>query len=112
MSFLKNSSIRLKILAITASISVLAAGSLAYTSSRFDQADGRYIRFVNSEGQANTHIVAAARHMQSIAYRAYQLTAYAPDAKDFEDVASSYDKNAQRMFDRLNAAIAAYPDGS
>lgn len=111
MSFLKNSSIRLKILAITASISVLAAGSLAYTSSRFEQADGRYIRFVNSEAQANTHIVAAARHMQSVAYRAYQLTAYAPDAKDFEDVASSYDKNAQRMFDRLNAAITAYPDG-
>ncbi|WP_311319469.1 methyl-accepting chemotaxis protein [Rhizobium sp. CB3060] len=110
MSFLKNSSIGLKILAITAGISVLAAGSLAYTSLRFGQADDRYIRFVNSEGKANTDVVAAARHMQSVAYRAYQLTAYSPDAKDFDDVASSYDKNAQRMFDRLNAAIAAYPD--
>ncbi|AVA24374.1 HAMP domain-containing methyl-accepting chemotaxis protein [Rhizobium sp. NXC24] len=110
MSFLKNSSIGLKILAITAGISVLAAGSLAYTSLRFRQADDRYTRFVNSEGMANTDVVAAARHMQSVAYRAYQLTAYSPDAKDFDDVASSYDKNAQRMFDRLNAAITAYPD--
>ncbi|TKV70539.1 HAMP domain-containing methyl-accepting chemotaxis protein [Rhizobium sp. AU243] len=111
MSFLKDSSIRLKILVVTASVSVLAAGSLAYTSWKFEQADGRYTRFVNSESQANTHIVAAARHMQSVAYRAYQLTAYAPDAKDFDDVAGSYDKNAQRMFDRFNAALGAYPDG-
>jgi methyl-accepting chemotaxis protein len=49
--------------------------------------------------------------MQSVAYRAYQLTAYSPDTKDFDDVASSYEKNAQRMFDRLNAAITAYPEG-
>lgn len=111
MSFLSNSSIRQKILAMTISISALAAASLGYTSWKYNEADGRYTSFIKSEAQANTHIVAAARHMQSIAYRAYQLTAYSPDAKDFEEVASSYDKNAQRMIDRFNAAIAAYPEG-
>ncbi|MFJ1311516.1 methyl-accepting chemotaxis protein [Agrobacterium sp. P15N1-A] len=92
-------------------ISLLAAGSLAYTSRQFAEADTEYTRFITGESEANTHVVAATRHLQSIAYRAYQLTAYMPDAKDFGDVASSYDKNAQRMFDRFEKAAQAYPDG-
>lgn len=111
MSFARNASIRLKIIVMILAISLLAAGSLSYTSWQFYRADAAYTRFIDGEAQANTHIVAATRHLQSIAYRAYQLTAYQPDAKDFSDVASSFDKNAQRMFDRFEKAALAYPEG-
>jgi methyl-accepting chemotaxis protein len=108
---LSNISIRAKILLMISSTSILGGASLAYNSWQLYAADTRYASFIASEGQANTDVVAATRHLQSIAYRAYQLTAYAPDAKDFEDVASSYEKNAKRMFDRFDGAIAAYPAG-
>ncbi|WP_181150046.1 methyl-accepting chemotaxis protein [Ensifer aridi] len=111
MSFARNASIRLKILIMVAGISVLAAGSLAYTSWQFVIADRAFASFIRGEAEANTHVVAATRHLQSVAYRAYQLTAYSPDAKDFSDVASSYDKNLQRMFDRFERAAVAFPEG-
>jgi len=109
VSFVRNASIRLKILVMIAGISVLAAGSLAYTSYQFLVADAAYRSFIREESEANTHIVAATRHLQSVAYRAYQLTAYAPDNKDFLDVAESYDKNMQRMFDRFEKAEERFP---
>lgn len=111
MNLMKNASIRTKILAMITAVSLLAAGSLAYNSSQFFSADVQYSHFIQSQGKANTDIVAATRHLQSVAYRAYQLTAYSPDAKAFEDVAASYEKNAQRMFDRFDSAKAAFPDG-
>jgi len=111
VSFLNNASIRLKILLMISGISVLAAGSLAYTSWQFLIADKAFTSFINGASQANTHVVAATRHLQSIAYRAYQLTAYSPDAKDFSDVVESYEKNADRMFERFEKAEKVYSDG-
>jgi methyl-accepting chemotaxis protein len=108
VSFVRNASIRLKILVMIAGVSVLAAGSLAYTSVQFLAADAAYTSFIREQSEANTHIVAATRHLQSVAYRAYQLTAYAPDNKDFADVAESYDKNMQRMFDRFEKAAERF----
>ena len=92
-----------------AAISAVAAGSLAYTSLQFLEADTAYKAFISEQSEANINVVAATRHLQSIAYRAYQLTAYAPDNKDYADVAESYDKNMQRMFDRFAKAAQAYP---
>ncbi len=112
MKLMKNSSIRTKVLAMITGVSLLAGGSLAYNSSQFSRADVQYSAFIQSQGKSNTDIVAATRHLQSVAYRAYQLTAYSPDAKAFEDVAASYEKNAQRMFDRFDSAKAAFPDGT
>jgi methyl-accepting chemotaxis protein len=103
--------IKYKILAMISGVSMVAAASLALTSWQFEKADQRYFAFINSEGKANTDIVAAARHMQSVAYRAYQLTAYRPSDAGFYDIASSYEKNAQRMSDRFTSAIAEYPVG-
>ncbi|MCJ2877464.1 HAMP domain-containing protein [Rhizobium pusense] len=111
MNLMKNLSIRTKILAMIMGISLLAGGSLAYNSSQFFSADVQFSHFIESNGKSNTDIVAATRHLQSVAYRAYQLTAYSPDAKAFEDVAASYEKNAQRMFDRFDSAISAFPGG-
>lgn len=111
MSLMKNASIRIKILAMVVGVSTLAGGSLAYNSWQFFAADARYSQFVHSEGKSNTDIVAATRHLQSVAYRAYQLTAYAPDTNGFDEVAVSYEKNAQRMFDRFDSAITAFPEG-
>lgn len=111
MTLMKNLSIRTKILAMITGISLLAGASLAYNSSQFFEADIQFSHFIVSQGKSNTDVVAATRHLQSVAYRAYQLTAYSPDAKAFEDVAASYEKNAQRMFDRFDSAIAAFPEG-
>ncbi|MGV1753543.1 methyl-accepting chemotaxis protein [Agrobacterium sp. CG674] len=111
MNLMKKVSIRTKILAMITGVSLLACGSLAYNSSQFFVADAQYSEFIQSQGKSNTDLYAATRHLQSIAYRAYQLTAYSPDAKLFEDVGASYEKNAKRMFDRFDSAMAAFPDG-
>ncbi|NEI03057.1 methyl-accepting chemotaxis protein [Rhizobium leguminosarum] len=111
MSFARNGSIRLKILVMIAGISVLAATSLAYTSWQFMAADKAFTSFLHAETEANTHVVAATRHLQSIAYRAYQVTAYAPDSKGFDDAVGSYEKNSKRMFDRFQKAVESYPAG-
>ncbi|MEA3537113.1 HAMP domain-containing methyl-accepting chemotaxis protein [Rhizobium sp. CC-YZS058] len=111
MSFAHNISIRMKILTMILLVSALAGVSLAYTSWKFAAADEEYRQFIGSASKASTDVVAATRHLQSVAYRAYQLTAYAPDEPDFADVAESYDKNATRMFDRFADAAKVYPAG-
>lgn len=111
MPLMDNVSIRVKILLMISGASALGGVSLGYNSWQFYSADNRYSTFIRSEGKANTDIVAATRHLQSIVYRAYQLSAYKPGSPNFEDTASSYEKNVKRMFDRFDGAVKTYPEG-
>ncbi|MCM2476801.1 HAMP domain-containing protein [Rhizobium sp. CG5] len=109
MSFLKNASVRTKILALIIPLCVVGIGATAFISSRYKQADTTYSEFIIKENGASLDIARANRNLMATAYGAYETLAYATDDARLKSAVDFYNDSKAYLMLRLQAAKEKLP---
>ncbi|MFF2319610.1 methyl-accepting chemotaxis protein [Agrobacterium sp. NPDC058088] len=109
MSFLKNASIRTKILSILLPLCVVGLAATAFMASRYKAADTAYSDFIANDNAALVELSRANRNLAALAYGAYQVMAYDPKGDDIKLAQQSYVDNKKELFSRLEKAKSAFP---
>lgn len=110
MSFLRNSSIRTKILALViplCTVGLFASGFMAY---RFKDADTTYSDFIATDGAAAVLTSRSASAVVNVIYSAYQLLAYASGSPAVAGIKEDYTFNKGAALDRLAKAASLTPE--
>ncbi|WP_418135863.1 methyl-accepting chemotaxis protein [Agrobacterium sp. El2ro-1b] len=109
MSFLKNASIRTKILSILLPLCVVGLAATAFMASRYKAADNAYSDFITNDNAALVELTGANRNLAALAYGAYQVMAYDPKGSDIKFAQQSYEDNKKQLQARLEAGKSAFP---
>ncbi len=109
MSFLKNASIRTKILALVLPLCVVGLGATAFMSSSFKSADNSYTNFISNDTAGVTAMARANRNLAATAYGAYQTLAYGRDTPGMKAAVTLYADAKAKLFDRLETTAKLLP---
>ena len=112
MSFLKNASIRTKILVLIIPLCVVGLGATAFISNRYKQADTTYSDFIANDNSAAVDIARANRNMVASAYAAYQTLAYPSGDPRLKAATDFYNDAKTKLMGRLQNAKTKLPSES
>jgi methyl-accepting chemotaxis protein len=104
MSFLKNASIRTKVLSLIVPICLVGIGATLFLSDKFKTVDSNYSDFVAKDNQAEVDLVASTRSLVATAYSAYQTLAYDPKDPAIKAVSDFYKESTTSLVGRLEQA--------
>ncbi len=110
MSFLRNASIRTKILSLILPLCLVGLAAAGFLSLRFKAADNAYFAFIAEDNAALVELARANRNLQGVAYDAYKMMAYAPQDKAFVSSLEDYGKLRELLFQRLDNAKTLLPE--
>ncbi|MBD8689014.1 MULTISPECIES: methyl-accepting chemotaxis protein [unclassified Rhizobium] len=109
MSFLKNASIRTKILALVLPLCVVGLSATAFMSNSFKSADNSYTDFISNDTAGVTAMARANRNLAATAYSAYQTLVYDRDAPGMKTAVALYADAKAKLFDRLETTAKLLP---
>ncbi|MGA1802367.1 methyl-accepting chemotaxis protein [Rhizobium sp. HT1-10] len=110
MSFLKNASIRTKILSLIIPLCLVGAGSMAFVASRYKAADTAYSDFIANDNVAAVEMARANRNLVATAYGAYEAMVYSAKDPSFKKAQSFYETSKTQLFGRMDHVKASIPD--
>ncbi|NTE87735.1 methyl-accepting chemotaxis protein [Agrobacterium rubi] len=109
MSFLKNASIRTKILALVLPLCAVGMGSTLVMSNSYKNADTSYSDFISNDTAAATAIARANRNLAATAYAAYQTLVYDQRDAGMKTAMALYTDSRGKLFERLQTASELLP---
>jgi methyl-accepting chemotaxis protein len=109
MSFLKNASIRAKILALVLPLCVVGLSATAFMANSFKNADKSYTDFISNDMAGVTAMSRANRNLAATAYSAYQTLAYGRDTGGMKAAVALYADAKAKLFDRLETTAKLLP---
>ncbi|MGV1752137.1 methyl-accepting chemotaxis protein [Agrobacterium sp. CG674] len=112
MSFLKNASIRTKILSLIIPLCIVGMGGAAYVSMQLKATDNAYSDFINNDTEATLSLSRANRNLTATAYAAYQTLVYDKNSPSLQAAVTLYNNSKTKLFERLDAAKAMAPHKS
>ncbi|UHS57234.1 methyl-accepting chemotaxis protein [Agrobacterium vaccinii] len=112
MSFLKNASIRTKILTLILPLCLVGLGATGFIANRYKQADTTYSDFISNDNSAAVDIARANRNMVATAYGAYQSFVYPSNDPRLKTATDFYADAKAKLLVRLQNARTKLPDDS
>jgi methyl-accepting chemotaxis protein len=109
MSFLKNASIRTKILSLILPLCIVGICAIGFVASRYKAADNDYSNFISNDNAATVEMSRANRNLVATAYGAYQTLAYSGDAPEFKSILAFYQDSKSKLFQRLETVRTRIP---
>ena len=109
MSFLKNASVRTKILSLILPLCIVGLGATIFMASRYKEADTAYSDFIAKDSAALVELARATRNLQSVAYGAYQIMAYDAAGPEIKAAEQAYNESKALLMQRLNKVKAVFP---
>ncbi|WP_311272323.1 MULTISPECIES: methyl-accepting chemotaxis protein [unclassified Rhizobium] len=110
MSFLKNASIRTKILSLIVPLCIVGMGGTAYISVQFKAADDAYSEFISKDNTSTVELARANRNLVAAAYSAYQTLSYNKEDPRLQAAVTLYNESKTAMFKRLQGAKDNLPE--
>jgi len=104
MSFLKNASIRTKVLSLVLPLCAVGMSATLYMSYNYKRADNTYSTFISKDTTGATAMARANRNLTATAYAAYQILVYDRDSAGMQKAIAFYNESKTKIFDRLAAA--------
>ena len=101
MSFLKNASIRTKILSLIIPLCVVGLSATAFISMKFKTADTSYSDFIANDNAASVEMARANRNLSAMAYGAYQVLVYPKGDPRLKTAVDFYNDSKTQLFERL-----------
>ncbi|WP_142781879.1 methyl-accepting chemotaxis protein [Agrobacterium sp. T29] len=112
MSYLKNASIRTKILSIVIPLCIVGVGASAFMAYDFKNADSTYSDFIATDSTAAVLTSRAVSAMISVPYGAYQMVAYENGSPQYAEAKRDYVTNRKAVVERLEKASTLTPENS
>jgi methyl-accepting chemotaxis protein len=112
MSFLKNASIRTKILSLILPLCVVGLSATAFISTRYKQADTSYSDFISNDAAASVEMSRANRNVVATAYAAYQILTYRQEDPAMKTAVDFYNDSKSKLFERLQNTKLLFPSES
>ena len=112
MSFLKNASIRTKILSLIIPLCVVGMGGTAYISAEYKAADNVYTDFISNENAGAVALSRANRNLTATAYGAYQTLVYEKHDPRLQAAVAFYNNSKAKIVERLDDAKTKLPGKS
>ncbi|WP_320188166.1 methyl-accepting chemotaxis protein [Agrobacterium rosae] len=109
MSFLKNASIRTKMLVLIIPLCLVGLGASIFISSRYKQSDTAYSDFIAKDNSGSVDIARANRNLVATAYSAYQLLVYPSQDPTFKSTLDFYNDAKAKLMMRLQLAKDKLP---
>jgi methyl-accepting chemotaxis protein len=109
MSFLKNASIRTKILSLILPLCVVGLSATAFVSSRYKEADTSYSDFISNDAAASVEMARANRNIVATAYGAYQILTYRQQDPGMKTAVDFYNDSKAKLFQRLQRVKELLP---
>ncbi|AYD01864.1 methyl-accepting chemotaxis protein [Neorhizobium sp. NCHU2750] len=110
MTFLKNASIRAKIMSLIIPICLVAIASSLYLSSEFKQSDGLYERFIANDNQAEVDLVASTRSLVATGYSTYQILLHSQTSSVDDALKGFYKESTTSLIGRIEQAKKGSPE--
>jgi len=110
MSFLKNASIRTKIISIVASICVIGIAGVVVMSSNYKDSNAKYGEFITTHNVAAIRMSNATSSLVATSYNAYRSIANAQTESVRQAAAQEYRINTKAFSENLSLAKALIPD--
>jgi methyl-accepting chemotaxis protein len=107
MSFLKNASIRTKILSVLIPLCVVGLGATGFVASRYKAADTSYTDFISNDNVAAVEFVRVNRNLAASGYAAYQILTYSRTDPAMANATAFYRESKTALMQRLDAVQAA-----
>ncbi|UHS62013.1 HAMP domain-containing protein [Agrobacterium vaccinii] len=112
MSFLKNASIRTKILSLIIPLCVVGLSATVFISSRYKAADTSYSDFIAKDNIASVEMARANRNMVASAYGAYQILTYRQQDPGMKRALDFYNDSKAKLFSRFDRVKELVPTES
>ncbi|MBW6423154.1 methyl-accepting chemotaxis protein [Rhizobium sp. XQZ8] len=109
MSFLKNASIRTKILSVIIPLCVVGLGAAGFLAESYKTADTAYTTFITTDTVTAVEIARANRSVSALGYSAYQVMAYDQDDPQLKTATESYKRSVTSLMTRFATIKAAVP---
>jgi methyl-accepting chemotaxis protein len=106
MSFLKNTSIRIKILSVIIPLCMVGLGAAGYLATKFMDADTAYTRFIDTDNVTAVELARANRNVAAAGYGAYQVLTYPARSADLETATAFYKEATTGLMSRLEKSRA------
>ena len=101
MSFLKNASIRTKILSVIIPLCVIGLGATAFLAESYKAADTTYSTFISVDNATAVEIARANRSLSAVGYNAYQVMVYDQEDPALKTATESYKRGVTSLGTRL-----------
>ena len=101
MSFLKNASIRTKILSLIIPLCVVGLCATAFIATRYKAADTSYSDFISNDAGASVEMSRVNRNVVATAYAAYQILTYRQDDPAMKTAIDFYSDSKGKLLERL-----------
>ncbi len=109
MSFLKNASIRTKILSVIVPLCLVGLGSAGLLAESYKAADTAYTTFITTDTVTAVEIARANRSLSALGYSAYQVMAYDQDDPALKTATDTYKRGVTSLMTRLGNIKTAIP---
>lgn len=109
MSFLKNTKIQTKILALIIPLCVAGLAGIGAVASSYQKTSEEYAGFLDNDGVATVALSRINTSLVVAAYNANQMLNYAADDPYMKVVNDGYGDNAKRMGERFNLLVSVMP---
>ncbi|SFA82476.1 methyl-accepting chemotaxis protein [Rhizobium sp. NFR07] len=109
MSFLKNTSIRSKILSVIIPLCVVGFGASSLLSFNYKAADADYTRFISTDNATAVDIGRANRALAATVYGANRVMFYQAGSPEFKAASEFYSSTATTLVKRLAGIRSALP---
>lgn len=109
MSFIKNASIRTKILALVLPLCVVGLSATVFMSNSYKNADNSYSDFISNDTAGATAMARANRNLAATAYAAYQTLVYNSSDPNMKTAMALYIDSKTKLFDRLQTTAQLVP---
>ncbi|KQO82119.1 HAMP domain-containing methyl-accepting chemotaxis protein [Rhizobium sp. Leaf262] len=112
MSFLKNASIRTKILSLIVPLCVVGVGATAFISNSYKATNDSYADFIAKDNVATVEMARANRNLVASAYGAYQIVAYPKQDPRLQAASAFYEDSKTKLFERFQRVKTLLPSES
>ena len=109
MSFLKNASIRTKILSLIIPLCIVGVGATVFMSARYKAADKSYYDFISTDNAAAVDMSRVSRNLVAVAYGAYQAVAYPGQDPRFKAATDFYQDSKTTLMTGLTRIKTQMP---
>ncbi len=110
MSFLKNASIRTKILSLIIPLCIVGVGATAFVASRYKAADTAYSNFISTDNVASVEMARANRNLSAIAYNVYRAITFSSKDPGFGATLDLYQTSKSQLFEKLDFVKTNIPE--
>ena len=110
MSFLKNASIRTKILSLIIPLCIVGAGATAFIATRYKGADTAYSNFISTDNVAAVEIARANRNLIASAYAVNRALNYSSKDPAFGAAVKFYETSKSKVFVKLDIVKTDVPE--